>query len=151
MYIGNLANMLVDNCLTGDFELKSVVLQGSKLGPILFLIYINDLLLSLQQSKLGATIGDITISCLGFADDIVLASESPESLQMLINKCESWALENRMVFNTNKCKVMIFNRPSSNLHFTMYNEELSIVNNYKYLGIEISNKNPTNLYIEHFS
>ena len=38
MYTGNLANVLVDNCLTGDFELKSGVLQGSKLGPILFLI-----------------------------------------------------------------------------------------------------------------
>ena len=32
----------------------------------------------------------------------------------------------------------------------MYNEELSIVNNYKYLGIEISNKNQTSLYINHF-
>ena len=32
----------------------------------------------------------------------------------------------------------------------MYNEELSIVNKYKYLGIEISNQNQTNLYISHF-
>ena len=119
MYTGNLANVLVDNCLTGDFELNSGVLQGSKLGPILFLIYINDLLLNLQQSEPGAKTGDITISCLGFADDIVLASESPANLQMLINKCESWTQEYKMVFNTNKCKVMVFNRASSNLHFTM--------------------------------
>ena len=55
-----------------------------------------------------------------------------------------------MEFNTSKCKVMVFNRPSSNLHFTMYGKELSIVQSYKYLGIEISNKNQTNLYTNHF-
>ena len=119
--------MLVDNCLTCDFELKSGVLQGSKLGPILFLVYINDLLIDLQNSVLGAKLGDISISCLGFADDIVLVSESPENLQMLIDMCQRWAQDNKMEFNTSKCKVMVFNRPSSNLHFTMYDKELSIV------------------------
>ena len=113
MYTWNLANVLVDNCLTGDFELNAGVLQGSKLGPLLFLVYINDLLIDLQKSDLGAKIGEILISCLGFADDIVLVSESVENLQMLINICESWAQENKMVFNTSKCKVMVFNRPSS--------------------------------------
>ena len=69
---------------------------------------------------------------------------------MLIDKCECWAKDNKMVFNTSKCKIMVFNRPSSNLRFTMYNKELSIVENYKCLGIEISTKNQSNLYINHF-
>ena len=150
MYSGNIANALVDNCLSGDFELNSGVLQGSKLGPILFLVFINDLLIDLQQSGLGANIGDILITCLGFADDIVLVSESPENLQILINKCETWAKENGMEFNTKKCKVMVFNGPSFGHHFTMYDEELSIVDFYKYLGFVISSKNQTNLYISHF-
>ena len=81
VYTRNLANELVDNCLTGDFGLNLGVLQLSKLGPILFHIYIIDLLIKLQ-SVLGAKFGDIIISCLGFSDDIVLISESPESLHL---------------------------------------------------------------------
>ena len=56
MYTGNIANVLVDNCLTGDFKLNSGVLQGSKLRPILVLVSINDLLIDLQKSELGSKI-----------------------------------------------------------------------------------------------
>ena len=104
----------------------------------------------MHDSDLGAKIGDLSISCLGFADDVVLAAETPENLQLLINKCECSAKKNVMEFKISKCKAMVFNRPKSNLKFSIYNEEISVVNSYKYLGIEISNKNQTNLYIDHF-
>ena len=115
-----------------------------------FWFFINDLLTTLQNSELGAKIGDLSISCLGFADDVVLTAENPENLQLLINKCECWAKKNLMDFNVSKCKIMVFNRPTLDLKFSIYNKELSVVNSYKYLGIEISTKNQTNLYIEHF-
>ena len=45
---------------------------------------------------------------------------------------------------------MVFNGPSSNLNFSLYNKELSLVKSFKYMGIEISYANGTNLYIDHF-
>ena len=61
-----------------------VFYKVANLGPFCSL-YLNDLLIDLQQSDLGAKIGEIIVSCLGFTDDIVLVSESPDNLQMLIN------------------------------------------------------------------
>ena len=123
IYTNNKARVLIGQNLSPEFDIHSGVLQGSKLGPVLFLIFINDQLEKLNKSNLGATIDNIIISSLGFADDIVLTSDSPLKLQKLINICSEWALQNKMEFNTTKCKVMILNRPSTNLRFTLNNDQ----------------------------
>ena len=56
-------------------------MQGSKLGPVLFNVFINDLLEELHNSSLGAKLAGLIISTLGFADDIVLIADKPDHLQ----------------------------------------------------------------------
>ena len=147
LFSSNRANVLIDGYLSRVFYIHKGVLQGSKLGPI-----INSLLLSLEASKLGATIGPIHIVTLGFADDIMLVSDTPDKLQNLIKICEDWANLNKMTFNTDKCKVLIFNKSIrlSNIKFTLYGRPLEIVSMYKYLGITISTKNLSSIFSTHF-
>ena len=78
------------------------------------------------------------VSCLLYADDIVLLSESAQGLQNLLNKlkifCDKWNL----LVNKNKSKVMIFNRSGKILkghNFVYDGNTVSLVNEYKYLGI----------------
>ena len=151
IYTDNKARVLLGQYLSPEFDIHSGVLQGSKLGPILFLIFINDLLERLNTYNLGAKLGLLIISSLGFADDIVLISDSPIKLQKLINICCEWAKENGMEFNTSKCKVMVLNRSSTNLNFTLNDELLEIVKIYKYLGISITTRRLTTLYTVYFS
>ena len=126
-------------------------MQGSKLGPILFIIYINDLLEQLKDSKLGVHIWNIVISALGFADDIILLADKAKNLQRLIDICAEWSKINGMEFNTDKCKVMILNGKRKNNYFTLHRKLLTIVNKYKYLGITLSNTRLTSLITKHVS
>ena len=150
LFSNNPANVVIDGLLSPEFVINRGVLQGSKLGPILFNLFINDLLEELNQSNLGAYIGPLHFAALGFADDIVLISDAPWKLQKLLDICSSWALKNEMTFKTSKCKIMILNETNTSARFTLNNATLKIVQKYKYLGIVITSKYVTNLFKGHF-
>ena len=61
LYTDNRARVLINNRYSREFKIKSGVLQGSILGPLLFNIFVNDLLESLNASYLGANIGCIIV------------------------------------------------------------------------------------------
>ena len=150
LFSKNPANVVVDGFLSPEFVINRGVLQGSKLGPILFNLFINDLLEELNRSNLGAYIGPLHFAALGFADDIVLISDTPDKLQQLLEICSSWTQKNQMAFKTSKCKVMILNGTCSNARFTLDNVALEIVSEYKYLGTVMNSKYVTNLFKGHF-
>ena len=153
LYSNNSAAVLVENRLSRVFKINAGVMQGSKLGPILFNIFINDLLKELEESNLGASIWNIKISTLGFADDIVLISDNKRCMQKLVDICQSWAAKNGMEFSATKCKAMVFNRPPNTIRnkFRMGNKPIEVVQEYKYLGILLSTKRLTNIFSKHFS
>ena len=146
----NLANVLIDGYLSPDFLIKRGVLQGSKLGPVLFNLFVNDLLEELYHTNFGATVGSIYIAALLFADDIVLISDKPANLQRLLDICYDWAKKNLMAFHTSKCKIMIFNGGPKHARFTLGSSVLKVVQTHKYLGVTLTSKYVTNIFKDHF-
>jgi len=90
----------------------SGVPQGSVLGPILFLIFINDL------------DSEIINWILKFADDSKLFGEDQsesdhQCLQQDLQKLFDWSVKWQMEFNLDKCKVMHFGRNNQHYKYSM--------------------------------
>ena len=103
---------IVNNMMTRSVQINSEVLQGSVLGPILFLMFIDDLLEELHDSRLGIPLADFVLTVLAYADDITLLSLQAARLQHLLDICNNWSKKNGMTFSLDKSFVVAFNSRS---------------------------------------
>ena len=126
LYLTSKARASLNGCLSEEFPINRGVRQGCPLSPILFNIFINDVLDKCRQY--GVIVEGI--KCCGglFADDIVLIAPGKISLRKILNKVHEWAIKNEMTFGINKCATLVV-KP---LHFR--NQD-SYVDPTFYLGI----------------
>ena len=68
-------------------QLKAGVRQGAVLSPYLFAIFVDDLLIKLQHSKLGCHVSRNCLNAIMYADELLLMSISVNDLQLMVNLC----------------------------------------------------------------
>ena len=86
MYEASRSAILLEGERSAAFRVEAGVAQGCSLSPILFSVFINDLLKALEEAGLGIEISSgKRIGGMLFADDFVGVSESRESLQKLFD------------------------------------------------------------------
>ena len=128
----------VNNMHTDWFDVKCGLRQGCILSPILFNLYINDLVLYLKSFGKGVKCNDDYICTLLYADDVVLLAETEQDLQVLLEALNVWCLSNNMTVNVNKSNIVHFRNPSvkqTDGIFKCGNSILNIVDSYTYLGV----------------
>ncbi|XP_055388140.1 uncharacterized protein LOC129616511 [Condylostylus longicornis] len=109
--------------------------QGTILGVVLFLLYINDIQNVLIHSKV----------CL-FADDTLtyIVGKNADIIEQQINSdmgnLHKWLCRNKLMLNTSKTKVMCVNGGNRNIAVKVDNVEIESVQSIKYLGVFVDNK-----------
>ena len=83
-----------------SFRITNGTRQGSVLSPVLFSVYLDDLLSDLRKLQLGCHIGGWWFGALGYADDLILLAPNREVLQSMLVVCQSYAREHNLVFST---------------------------------------------------
>ena len=115
--------------------------QGSILGPLLFLLFINDLPLYTNNVSTDLCADDTTLFHIGESQVSI-----ERSLQLALLNLSEWCKLNGMLLNTAKTKVMIITTVQKRLHLNnnylhlTYNDDtLKTVETEKVLGVHIDN------------
>ena len=128
---------ICNNKLSKIDRIKCGVPQGSILGPLFFLVYINDL---------KNIMGNVNYQL--YADDTVLYCSNDSydkctnELQFTLDKFVVWCSKNALTINIKKTKIMTFGskyrvKKAKNVDIKVGNETLGIVPTYKYLGVHL--------------
>ena len=139
-YLSNRKQYVSINGYNSDtMNIKHGVPQGSVLGPLLFLIYINDLYKCLAYS-----------TAYHFADDtnLLVISKTQKQMQKHINidlkLLHKWLIANKISLNCSKTELIIFPGTTNDINFE-YNikingHKLTPTNKLMYLGVIVDNK-----------
>ncbi len=113
--------------------------QGSILGPLLFIIYVNDMPDAFVGPKLNLYADDTAIS---------VRSSDPQQLQLLlqvqINTAADWLQRNRLSLNVSKTKIMVFGTSTMvnramDIEVMYGQDSIELVDRFKYLGMILDN------------
>ena len=114
-YTNTSCTIKVNNNLSLPIPFERGVKQGCLLLLTLFTIFINDLIDCLNNEAKGMTFGLCQVNALLYADDLVLITDKPETLNNLLQALNRWCTENNMDINPVKTKIIHFRHPKMHL------------------------------------
>lgn len=118
--------------------------QGSNLGPLIFILFINDIF----ELKLHGTL-------IMFADDAALVyehandtNEMYKQMQSDLNVINNYMYNNSLTINEDKTIYIIFREKPNNNELKINGKKINKCNNIKYLGLTIDNKLNWHVHVE---
>ena len=138
--------VVLDNCFSSVTSVLSGVPQGSVLGPVLFLIFINDVSsISVGESKVKLFADDIKLYS-SFNVDVSNCGDLQQSIDLLSSWAKSWQLR----INISKCSVLSIHRDSKSFTphpYYINGAQLSNTSTVTDLGLLVDSRLTFNLHV----
>lgn len=127
-----------DDVLSANFKSTNGLKQGGLLSPLLYCVYIDDMLEELSSQNTGCILPGKCINNLCYADDLTILSPSIAGLRQLIKVCEKHADICDILFNANKTRCMKFLpkgwKNTVTPCLSLNGDNISFASSIKYLG-----------------
>ena len=145
---GRQSSVRVNGCLSDQFDISSGVPQGSVLGPVLFIIYVNDMFRIVKDKKVELVL---------YADDAklyksILSEDDRFMLQSCLNALNDWCDVWDVKINVDKCVIIKyghrFNGDDFEWLYRIGNNNINYSNQIKDLGVLFNDSLSFSLHIQ---
>ena len=129
--------------LSDYFPSKNGTRQGGVASPILFNLYMDELLQHLEKMQYGCYIGHEYFGVICYADDVTLIAPTVTTLQRMVKTCEQFGQEFDIQYNASKSLcIAVGGRAHHEIpDITLNGTAIPWKSNAKHLGNIINNKN----------
>jgi len=126
--------VLVNDALSDSVEVTSSVVQGSVLGPTLFLAYVNDIV---------DCVKDLPVKMKLFADDVKLYAtvDNATGLQTALDNVSKWSEEWQLSIASSKCCVLGLGAKNPEHMYQLAGDTISRQNTCRDLGVQLTSSN----------
>ena len=151
------ARVVWNNCKGDYFGISRGVRQGGILSPILFKLYVDDVIKHLTTLDIGCRFGLSRVNTIAYADDIVLLAENKHNINILYSEFCNEISSLNLKINIEKTKVMLFYEGNSNQPINsvlLGGNSFDVVKEFKYLGnmiyFNLSDESDVKLKLDNF-
>lgn len=120
-------------------SLSSGVPQGSVLGPLLFILYVNDICECMDSDLCKAYLFADDVLLL-FSEDRRLSSDLEININTCLNNILHWSFDNSLEINPTKSRALMFGNYDNVLDISVGHNSIEFVEHHKCLGIIIDRK-----------